>query len=88
MDIDVVKNQFDDIEEKIEFLIEYCKSLESENSDLRVKMSDLEQTLQSKTDAEEQLVQEKNIVRSRIDVLLEKLNYISESGEANKQPTL
>ena len=52
MDKDVVLKQLDDIEQKIEKLIELSKSLESKNAELENKIVQLEQELQNRVEAE------------------------------------
>ena len=74
MDKDVVLKQLDDIEQKIEKLIELSKSLESKNAELENKIVQLEQELQNRVEAERSYTEEKSLVRSKIDDLLIKLN--------------
>ncbi len=74
MDKDVVLKQLDDVEQKIEKLIELSKSLESKNAELENKIVQLEQELQNRVEAERSYTEEKSLVRSKIDDLLIKLN--------------
>lgn len=78
MDNDVIFNQFEDIEEKVEFLIELCKSLETTNSELKENIQNLEQELQGKIEAEAKLNDQKAMIRTKVDSLLSKLNNFSE----------
>lgn len=77
MDNEVIIRQFDDIEEKVEFLIEFCQSLETANAELQEKIKRLEEELQSRSEAETLYNEQKNLMRSRIDGLIEKLNNVS-----------
>jgi len=74
LDKDVVLKQLDDVEQKIEKLIELSKSLESKNAELENKIVQLEQELQNRVEAERSYTEEKSLVRSKIDDLLIKLN--------------
>lgn len=78
MDNDVIISQFGDIEEKVEFLIELCQSLESTNSELQEKIQKLEQELQGKAEAESRHTEQKVLIRSKIDSLMAKLDNFSE----------
>ncbi len=78
MDNDLIFGQFDDIEEKVDFLIELCKSLESTNSDLRKKVEELEQQIENSNLENERQVDTNAMIRTKIDSLLTKLNNYSE----------
>jgi protein-arginine kinase activator protein McsA len=65
--------QFEEIEKKVESLIEVNKSLEATNLELRNKIKRLEEELQGKVEAENNYVEEKALIRSRIDSLLVRL---------------
>jgi len=73
---DVVLQMFDEIERKVEKLLERCKSLESENSQLIEEIERLEQELKTKTEAEKSFVEERTRVRSKIDGLFARLENI------------
>ncbi len=77
MDNDVIIRQFDDIEEKVAFLIEFCQSLETTNAELQEKITNLEQELQKRSESENHYNEQKSLIRSRIDGLAEKLNNVS-----------
>jgi hypothetical protein len=74
----VIYSQFDDIEEKVDFLIELCKSLEDGNKVLQDRVESLEQELRGKVEAEERLVEEKAVIREKVDGLLAKLTSFSD----------
>ncbi|MEN8210370.1 MAG: DUF904 domain-containing protein [Thermodesulfobacteriota bacterium] len=72
-----IKNKFDDIDGKIDFLIELCQTLQQENSELMLKIKDLEIQLDKRNVAEEEYSEQETFIQSKIDGLLEKLNHFS-----------
>ena len=80
MDNDVILSQFDEIEEKVQFLIELCKSLETTNNGLKSRIELLEQEVADKSEAEKKYVEQKEKVRRKIDGLLNKLNDFTDSS--------
>jgi len=78
LDNDVIFNQFEDIEEKVEFLIELYKSLEVTNSELKENVKNLELELQGKIEAEADLTKHKTMIKAKVEGLLSKLNNFSE----------
>ena len=76
MDNELILRQFEEIEKKVESLIEVNKSLESTNLELGNKIKRLEEELQGKVEAENNYVEEKALIRSRIDSLLVRLEDI------------
>ena len=78
MDNDVILSQFDDIDEKVEYLLELCLSLKTANTRLRSRIEILEQEIKVKSEAEKRYSERKEKIRIKIDHLLEKLNEISE----------
>ena len=87
MDTDEVMRQFDLLEGRIERLIEQNKSLARDNFGLKQKITDLEAVLEEKTEAENNFSQQKALIRSKIDHMLERLNQASEQAgsEAGEQ---
>ncbi len=79
MENGLVLHQFDEIEEKVEKLIKVCKTQEATISDLKKKNEELEQELQKKIEGENILIEQKALIRSKIDSLLSKLNDFTES---------
>lgn len=77
MDNDVVLQQFEEIERKIEKVIERCKSLEAENPRLLSEIERLNRELGAKTEAEKNFLDERELVRLKIDDLLARLENIS-----------
>ena len=73
MDNQLLLAQFEEIEGKVERLIGVCKSLESENAELKNKIERLERELQEKAEQEKQFNGEREQIRSRISNLLVRL---------------
>lgn len=84
MDNNVIVRQFEDIEQKVERLIGVCRQLEATNSELSNKIEELEKELQGKIEEEKRYQAEKDLIRSKVDSLLAKLENISE-GSSNDQ---
>jgi protein-arginine kinase activator protein McsA len=78
LDNEFILRQFEEIEKKVEKLIDINKSLEETNLESRNKIKRLEEELQSKVDAETNYTQEKALIRSKIDSLLVRLEDITE----------
>jgi len=74
---DLIKKKFDDIDGKIDFLIELCDTLQLENKELTLKINDLETELEIKSQAEESFSEQETLIQSKIDGLLGKLNEFS-----------
>ena len=70
--------QFEEIEKKVEKLIEICKSLEVANLKLSNKIKSLEEELQGKIEAETKSADEKALIRSKVDNLLVRLDEFTE----------
>jgi chromosome segregation ATPase len=79
VETDEVMHQLDTLQEKVEHLIEQCQALQRNNTDLHAKVQQLESELDQKTEAENQFLQQKTQIRSRIDDLLAKLNNAAET---------
>ena len=82
MEKEIILQQFEEIELKVDRVIEACNRYERANSELKEKIRILEEELQSKVDAENRHEAEKELIRSKIDNLLGKLADISTSQEA------
>ena len=84
---DVIKNKFDDIDIKVDFLIELCQTLQVENLELSSKIKDLETDLAKKNETEELNSEQEALIQSKIDGLLTKLdsfsNELSSGYQAN-----
>ena len=78
MDNEFILKQFDEIEKKVENLINVYKSFETTNLELRNKVERLEEELQGKVEAENNYAQERALIRSKIDGLLGRLEDMTE----------
>jgi len=76
---EAILRQFEEIERKVERLIEANQSLQKMNSDLNARISQVEMELREKTEAETLLNEERTLIRSKIDRLLGRLEEISEN---------
>jgi len=75
---EVILQQFNEIEEKVERLIKVCKSFEATNLELKNKIERLEEELQGKVEVENSYAEKRDVIRSKIDGLLVKLEDITE----------
>ena len=78
MDNELILKQFEEIEKKVENLINVCKSLKTTNLELRNKVERLEEELQGKVETENNYAQERALIRSKIDGLLGRLEDMTE----------
>jgi len=78
LDNELILRQFDEIENKVETLIAECKALEETNFELRNQIKALEEELQTKVEAESRYAEQRNLIRTKIDSLLVKLEQSSE----------
>ena len=79
MDNESILKQFEEIEKKVENLINVCKSFETTNLELRNKVERLEEELQGKVETENNYAQERALIRSKIDGLLGRLEDMTEA---------
>ena len=77
MDNVFILKQFEEIEQRVERLIETCNALETTNLELKNKIKSLEEEIQGKVEAERSYAEEKALIRSKIDGLLVKLDEVS-----------
>ena len=82
---DLIKKKFDDIDGKIDFMIEFCHTLQHENRGLILKIKGLEAALDKKNETEEQFSEQEVLIQSKIDGLLKKLDYFSDSTTGKYQ---
>jgi protein-arginine kinase activator protein McsA len=71
-----ILKQFEEIEQRVERLIEICTALEATNLELKNKIKSLEEEIQGKVEAERSYAEEKALIRSKIDGLLVKLDEV------------
>ena len=72
---ETIFSQFDEVERRVEQLVQKIKTIETENEKLRTTIEDLEKQLKKREVAEKQYVDEKAKVRNKINALLEKIGY-------------
>ena len=77
MDNVFILKQFEEIEQRVEKLIEICNALEATNLDQKNKIKSLEEEIQGKVEAQRSYAEEKALIRSKIDGLLVKLDKVS-----------
>ena len=78
MDRETVISQFSELENRIDHLIRTCKRLEAESSALKEENQALTIQLQEKTEAQKQNDELKDLVISKIDSLMGRLDEFSE----------
>ena len=79
MDNETILEQFGKIEEKVESLIKTNQLLETANLELKEKMEKLETELQQKNESEGRNDEVKNLIRAKIDSLMERLDGVTEA---------
>lgn len=77
---DLIKKKFDDVEEKVEFLIEFCISLQQENKELAAKNKELEAANNKMGNTNKMFSEQEGTIQTKIDNLLKKLNDFSETN--------
>ena len=75
-----ILQQFNEIEQKIGMLIEASKTIETQNAELRKKIDTLEKELEGKAKIEKSYLEERDLIRTKIDNLLGRLQEITESS--------
>ena len=78
LDNELILKQFEEIEKKVESLINVCKSFKTTNLELRNKVERLEEELQGKVETENNYAQERALIRSKVDGLLGRLEDMTE----------
>ena len=77
MDNEFISKQFEELEQRVERLIEICNALEATNLEQKNQIKSLEEEIQGKVEAERSYAEEKALIRSKIDGLLVKLDAVS-----------
>jgi len=78
LDNELILQQFEEIEQKVERLIKVCQTLNAANQELKAENVTLKQALQGKTEAEKQNIEVRTLIRSKIDSLMSRLDGIAE----------
>ena len=84
----LIKKKFDDIDGKIDFMIGVCHKLQQENKELVLKIRASELELDKKNETEELFSEQEALIQSKIDGLLKKLNYFSNSASGEYSSNL
>jgi hypothetical protein len=74
---DRIKKKFDDIDNKIDLVMECCQSLQSENKALLMKIEMLKADLDGKITAETDNSEQEAVIQSKIEGLFIKLDTFS-----------
>lgn len=82
MDDQSLINQFQTIESRLDALIQICKDKDKQNEELSLRIEKLEEELRTKVEAEQRYLEEKALVRSKVDQLLMRLDEIAKSDDA------
>ncbi|MBW1649773.1 MAG: hypothetical protein JRJ44_03655 [Deltaproteobacteria bacterium] len=77
MDTDFILKQFEEIEQKVQKLIDDIKRLEEIKLELEYKIEAVEKDLQEKISAESRYIEERELIGLKIGDVLEKLDTIS-----------
>ena len=77
-----IKLKFDEIDIRVDLLIELCNSLQSENRDLLSKVTALEAELEKKIETEGHYAEQESMIETKIDGLLSKLEGFSDSQDS------
>ena len=75
---DMILSQFDDIEQKVEFLIKLCSSLRDDNSKHKNRINELEMAIEKKSETERLDDEQREIIKGRVDSLLDRLKNFTE----------
>ncbi|MBF0303839.1 MAG: hypothetical protein HQK73_12425 [Desulfamplus sp.] len=78
MENEAIDKKFNDIDEKVDFIIELCQTLQAENAELTSKVEILESELKEKKEKEGLQIELQTVIQAKIDKLLSKLDNFSE----------
>ena len=78
LDNELILQQFEEIEQKVERLIKANQALENVNLELKAENSTLNKALQKKIEAEKNYTEVRTLIRSKIDSLMSRLDGIAE----------
>ena len=80
MDEQTIPQQFTKLEEKVGQLVQTCHDLQHSNAALQAKIKDLEEALKTRDATEQHYMEEKTMIRSKIDNLVSRLEQALDSG--------
>jgi len=78
---ELILQQFDEIEQRIETLMAERESLKTANSELSYKVEALETKLEAKFADETRNIETKRLIKSKIDSLINRLGDVDEKNE-------
>jgi hypothetical protein len=76
---DLIQRKFDDIGNKVDQLLEVCRTLQTENQELILRIKQLESDLEESVQTEERFSEQEAVIQSKIDGLLTKLDSFTRS---------
>ena len=82
MDDQSLIDQFQSIESRLDALIQICRDKDNLNKELSRRIEKLEEELRTKVEAEQRYVEEKALIRSKVDQLLIRLDEVASTDEA------
>jgi len=77
---DTIPAQFKKLEDRIGQLVRKCQDLERTKAESEARIREFQEAIKTKDAAEQEQVEEKAMIRSRIDTLLSKLDQVVGSG--------
>ncbi len=81
MENEEIIEQFEEIEKKVDGLIDVCKSLDKKNSDLSSKLHRMETELKKKTETEKKFMNERKAILLKVNRILAKLYEIEDMSQ-------
>lgn len=81
MENEEIIEQFEEIEKKVDGLIDVCKSLDKKNSDLSSKLHRMETELKKKTETEKKFMDERKAILLKVNRILAKLYEIEDMSQ-------
>jgi chromosome segregation ATPase len=79
LDEDSIPKQFNELEDRVEQLVQTCHGLKHAKLELEAKIRELEEGLRTKDATQQSYMEEKSIIRSRIDNVLGRLDEVLDS---------
>ena len=80
VDEDSIPQQFKRLEEKVGQLVQTCRDLQRGKAELEAKIRDFQEALKTKDVVEQDYVEEKAMIRSKIDDLVSRLDQVLDSS--------
>ena len=80
MEKDSIPQQFQKLEEKVGQLVQTCQDLQQSEVALKAKVRELEEALKTQDASSQHYMEEKTMIRSKIDNLVSRLEQALDSG--------